>query len=416
MSRYIKRNVIHFVQAVLFAIFTSLGIGGRILRRERPVILLEPEKVRRILVIRLDLLGDVVNSMTAVAALHERFPGARVDMLTLPHTAAIPRQFSFVSEVYTLDTNMIRIPRNMLRRETYRAFIGIGLTLRRNRYDICISLFGLMASIWAFVSGAHQRIGYKRESYPYMFTDPLPGRRFDRRRHEIRWDLDLAARAGASGEWRTPSLHVLPDAAARAEALLAARGVGPGDRLLGIHGGAVNGSAKRWPAMHWAALADRLIERHGVTIVLTGSANERHIAEDICARMRHRPVMLTGETDIDGLLAVLARCDLVISGDSGPLHMAVALGRPTVSLYGPTDPAIYGPTPRPGQRAIVLRRDLACSPCYNLLATAECPYGQPSCMIDITVGQVFAAATRLLDGQRREEDRAPEEAATVATT
>ena len=82
--------------------------------------------------------------------------------------------------------------------------------------------------------------------------------------------------------------------------------------------------------------------------------------------------------DIDELLAVLARCDLVLSGDSGPLHMAVALGRPAVALYGPTDPAIYGPLPKPGQPAMVISRGLGCSPCYNLLATAECPYGQPA--------------------------------------
>lgn len=399
MRRFIKRNIIHFVQAVLFVFFTTLGIGGRLLRRERMLIVLDPAEVRRILVIRLDLLGDLVNSMTAVATLHERFPRARIDLLTLPHTAPIPRQFPFVSEVYTLDTNMIRIPRNLLRRDTYRAFIDMGLTLRRNHYDLCLSLFGLMASIWAFISGAHQRIGYKRESYPYMFTDPLPGRRFDRRRHEIRWDLDLAARAGASGDWRTPTLRALPDAQARVAALLAAHGVGSRDCLVGIHGGAVNGSAKRWPAMHWAALADRLIERRGVKVVLTGSANERHVADDIRGRMRQAPIVLTGETDIDELLAVLARSDLVISGDSGPLHMAVALGRPTVSLYGPTDPAIYGPTPGPGQPAIVLRRGMACSPCYNLLATAECPHGQPACMIDITVGQVFAAAIEILENR-----------------
>jgi ADP-heptose:LPS heptosyltransferase len=83
--------------------------------------------------------------------------------------------------------------------------------------------------------------------------------------------------------------------------------------------------------------------------------------------------------------------------------MAVALGRPTVSLYGPTDPAIYGPTPQAGQLAIVLRRGMACSPCYNLLATAECPHGQPACMIDITVGQVFAAASGLLSKEAARE-------------
>jgi ADP-heptose:LPS heptosyltransferase len=113
--------------------------------------------------------------------------------------------------------------------------------------------------------------------------------------------------------------------------------------------------------------------------------------------MMHRPLVLTGETGVDELLAVLSRCDLVISGDSGPLHMAVALGRPTISIYGPTDPAIYGPAPRPGQEAVVIRRGLHCSPCYTLHATAECPHGQPSCMIDVTVGEVLSAALRVLE-------------------
>jgi ADP-heptose:LPS heptosyltransferase len=94
--------------------------------------------------------------------------------------------------------------------------------------------------------------------------------------------------------------------------------------------------------------------------------------------------------------------------------MAVALGRPTVSIYGPTDPAIYGPTPRPGQPAIVLSRGLACSPCYNLLATAECPHGQPACMIDVTVSRVFAAAVTLLDGQADREAPLPEKATATA--
>ena len=79
--------------------------------------------------------------------------------------------------------------------------------------------------------------------------------------------------------------------------------------MVGIHGGAVNGSAKRWPASHWASLADRLIEERGVRIVLTGSASERAIAADIRGRMQHAPLVLTGETDIDELQAVLARCD-----------------------------------------------------------------------------------------------------------
>ncbi|MDB5077590.1 MAG: waaF [Chloroflexi bacterium] len=397
LSKYIKRKIVHFIQAVLFVLFTGLGAGARLLKWERALGKLDPSEVHRILVIRLDLLGDMVNSMPAVAALHDRFPHARITMLTMPYTAAIPRQFSFVDEVLTLDPNIVRSPRNLLRPQTYMTFLKMGLRLRRERFDLCVSLFGLTASIFAFASGARQRIGYLRESYPYMFTDPIPGRRFDRRQHEVQWDLDLAAAAGASGAFRHPSLRVLPEPGIRVAARLAELGVCPGDRVIGIHGGAINGAAKRWPAMHWAALADRLIGDHGCKVILTGSASERHISDDIVARMSHTPIVLTGETDIDELLEVLARCDLVVSGDSGPLHLAVALGRPTVSIYGPTDPAIYGPTPKPGQKAVIIRRGLACSPCYNLLATAECPHGQPVCMIDVTVGQVLSASLELLE-------------------
>ena len=397
LQRLIKRKIVHAIQAVLFVIFSGLGMGARLLRWERRLGPPDPASVRKILVIRLDLLGDMVNSMTAVAALHERFPEARITMFTLPHTAPIPRRFSYVDEVLTLDINRIRSPRNLLRPRLYADFLAMAFRLRRERFDLCLSLFGLMASLWAFASGARRRIGYARESYPFMFTDPLPGRRFDRPRHEVRWDLDLAAAAGASAAPRIPPLTAPSEATARMTARLAELGVREGDLLIGIHGGAMNGSAKRWPPMHWAALADRLIGEHGAKVAFTGSAGEAAISEDIRRRMRYEPLVLTGKTDIDELLAVLARCDLVISGDSGPLHMAVALGRPAVSIYGPTDPRIYGPTPRAGRQAVVIRRDLACSPCYNLLATAECPHGQPACMIDVPVREVFAAALAVLE-------------------
>jgi lipopolysaccharide heptosyltransferase II len=397
LKRLIKRKIVHAIQAVLFVIFSSLGMGARLLRWERRMGPPDPTSVRKILVIRLDQLGDMVNSMTAVEALHERFPHARITMFTLPHTAPIPRRFSYVDEVLTLDTNRIRSPHNLLRPAVYADFIAMAIRLRRERFDLCVSLFGLMASLWAFASGARIRVGYARESYPFMFTDPLPGRRFDHLRHEVRWDLDLAGATGASAAPRLPTLTASPEATARMTVRLAELGVGEEDLLIGIHGGSLNGSAKRWPSMHWAALADRLIGEHAAKVVLTGSAGEATISEDIRRRMHYEPLVLTGKIDIDELLAVLARCDLVISGDSGPLHMAVALGRPTVSLYGPTDPRIYGPTPRPGQQAVVIRRGLACSPCYNLLATAECPHGQPACMIDIPVREVFAAALAVLE-------------------
>ena len=396
LDRTIKDAIIHFLQALLWVLFGVIGLWGRVAALKAPYPRFEPDKVRKILVLRLDLLGDVLLSMPAVEALHERYPRAEIWMMTLPYTANIPARYPFVTRVVTLDTNEIRSLRGLLNPATLKKWLGFYLLLRRQRFDLAVSLFGLTASIWAFMSGATHRIGYRKEAYPLLHTRALPGMRYDHREHEARWCLRLAALAGASSTPRYMHLDVEPDAAERVSRLLVERGVAPDTLLIGVHAGSINGSAKRWPALHWAALADRLHEEYGATMVLTGSRSELPIAEEVTAAMDTAPLVLTGQTSINELAALLARCDLVLSGDSGPLHMAVALNKPTVSVYGPTDPGLSGPYPRPGQTAVVLRMDMGCSPCYNALATAECPYGNTDCMHYLTVDRMYATVRRVL--------------------
>jgi lipopolysaccharide heptosyltransferase II len=267
-----------------------------------------------------------------------------------------------------------------------------------------------MASIWAFLSGATHRIGYRQEAYPLLHTYTLPGRRYDRRQHEVRWCLDLAEAAGATRRPRDVHLEVESTAAERMRRVLEGQGVGEQTLLIGMHAGSINGSAKRWPAAHWAELADRLHDACGAMVVLTGSQDELPIVQAVTAAMRTRPLVLAGKTTVDELAAVLARCDIVLSGDSGPLHIAVALNRPTISVYGPTDPAISGPYPRPGQTALVLRAGIGCSPCYNALTTAECPYGNTACMHHLTVDRMYHAVQRVL----REQNLVPRAASDAA--
>lgn len=400
LDRAIKDGIIDVIQALLWVAFGVMGLWGRITGLKWPYPRFDPAKVRKILVLRLDLLGDVLLSMPAVEALHERYPQAEIWMMTLPYTADIPARYPFVTRVVSLDTNGIRSPRGLLRPATLKEWFGVYLLLRRQHFDLAVSLFGLMASIWSFMSGATHRIGYAREAYPLLHTKTLPGMRYDRRQHEVRWCLALAELAGAARKPRYMHLEVEPEAAARMRAVLAERGVDEEMLLIGIHAGSINGSAKRWPATHWAELADRLHEENGATVILTGSKSELPIAREVVAAMRTQPIVLTGETTVNELAAVLERCDLLLSGDSGPLHMAVALNRPTVSLYGPTDPCISGPYPRPGQTATVLRLGLGCSPCYNALATAECPYANTACMHHLTVDRVQCAVRQALQEQR----------------
>jgi lipopolysaccharide heptosyltransferase II len=404
LNRTAKDTIVDFIQAVLWVVFGVIGLWGRISGLKWPYPRFEPENVRKILVLRLDLLGDVLLTMPAVEALHERYPGAEIWMMTLPYTSDIPARYPFVHRVVALDTNGIRSLRGLLNPRTLKKWYDTYWLLRRQRFDLAVSFFGLMASLWAFHSGARHRMGYYKEAYPLLHTHTLPGRRYDRRHHEARWCLDLAALAGASGRDRYLHLSVEPSAAARMGRVLAAQGIDDGSLVIGVHAGSINGSAKRWPAAHWAELADRLQEELGARVVLTGSRAEMPIARGVAGLMRTRPIVLTGETSVDELAAVLARCDLVLSGDSGPLHMAVALNRPTISIYGPTDPAISGPFPRPGQTAVVLRTGIGCSPCYNALATADCPYGNAVCMSHLTVDTAYAAARRVAHESRQKAE------------
>jgi lipopolysaccharide heptosyltransferase II len=161
--------------------------------------------------------------------------------------------------------------------------------------------------------------------------------------------------------------------------------------VVTLHGGARNGQAKRWPTGHFARLAERLVEEFNALVVLTGAGSEAQLAHAIEERCHHRLLNLAGKTSLPELVALLSASDLVISGDSGPMHIACAVGTPVISLHGPTDPLLSGPTAPPPD-GIVLRRELWCSPCYDASATAECPFGNPVCMKSLPVDLVYGAA------------------------
>jgi lipopolysaccharide heptosyltransferase II len=163
--------------------------------------------------------------------------------------------------------------------------------------------------------------------------------------------------------------------------------------VVTLHGGARNGQAKRWPTSHFARLAERLVSEFDALVVLTGAPSEAELAAAIGAECRYPLLNLLGRTSLAELVALLAVSDLVISGDSGPMHIATAVQTPVIALHGPTDPALSGPM---SPDAIVLRRALWCSPCYDASATAECPFDNPVCMKGLGPDLVFVAARRRL--------------------
>ena len=169
-----------------------------------------------------------------------------------------------------------------------------------------------------------------------------------------------------------------------------------GEQYAVLVPGASNGAAKRWPARHWAALGDQISSEMGLSVVLSGGASERTLAQSIVDEMSQPTVNLSGETSLAGLAPLLGGARLVVAGDTGPLHLAAALRRPVVGIFGPTDPMNTGPL---GDAARVVRLGLGCSPCYDLISPADCklPDRSTPCMWGLTPLQVMTAIRDVLE-------------------
>lgn len=345
---------------------------------------------QRILVIRLDLIGDLVMSLVILPALKRTYPEATIDLLALPSSAKIITPGTDVAQVIPYDPNVWRRPNALLNSKNWREAFALRRRLLAQHYDLAISVFGEWAAILAVVSGATRRIGFGREGYPYFMTDDVPDRHWDSRdsKHEVDYCLELARAAGATiiPEDRVPHLTVAPQAQQDVEQLLEQAGIHTARRRIACHVSSNNGQSKRWPIPYWATLLDRLIREANCDVILTGAPNDLPIIEDILRRMHEYPINMAGKTNLAQLAALLQSADLLITGDSGPMHIACAVGTPLIAIHGPTDPALSGPV---SPQATIVRSDIWCSPCYNAQGPADCRFFTTQCMKNITPTQLF---------------------------
>ncbi|MGH2495516.1 MAG: lipopolysaccharide heptosyltransferase II [Ktedonobacteraceae bacterium] len=363
-----------------------LGRGGR---KFAP---LSPRTVqpRRILVIRLDLIGDLVLSMTVVRALKRTYPGAEIDLLALPSSAQIVKDDPDLSNVITYDPNVWRRPKALVQGRNWRNALSVIRRLRARRYDIAVSVFGNWAAMLAVASGAQRRVGFGRESYPGFMTDSVAGRHWQQgeRLHEVDYCLKLARAAGVAvtPDDRIPRLFVTASVRDELDELLHELGISQDKPLIACHVSSNNGQSKRWPVPYWATLIDRLICERGAQVVLTGAKGDLPLIERVTSRMEQTAFNLAGKTSLAQLAALLQRADVLVTGDSGPMHIAGAVGTPLIAIHGPTDPAQSGPV---SPSATVLKSGIWCSPCYNAKGPADCRFYTTQCMKNILPAQVL---------------------------
>ena len=339
--------------------------------------------MKNIIVIKLSAIGDVIHALPVSYAIKEQFPEAHLTWVVEQAAYAILVDNPYIDEIILFEKAKFRSLGGFLRE--------IGPFRRRLRtrcYDASLDLQGLFKSAAiAFNAGAKLRIGTAnmREG-AHLVSRPVRGAHAEG--HIVERYLDVARALGCVvREVRFPVAVSERDAAA-ADTLLMREGVQEGRRFVALAIGA-NWPNKRWPTEQFAALSDRLYRAHYIPVLVGGGALDETIAQDIMRASEIPPVNLVGRTNLKQLAHIFTRAALVLGGDTGPVHLAAGLRRPTVMLMGPTDANRNGPY---GQLENAIEVDRPCRGCWK----RTCPKGL-DCLAAITVDQVAAKISAVLD-------------------
>jgi len=345
------------------------------------------DAVKRILVRGPNWLGDAVMCEPTLRGLRSLFPEAQIALLVKPYVAEVFVGHPAVTRVLTYDSKG--------RHAGLTGKWALAGQLRQQGFDLAI-LFqnAFEAALLSFLAGVPRRCGYAIDGRGLLLSDPiaLPDRRSPP--HLVRYYWDILKPLGLTGDPAAPRLVVFPEEEQAMEERFVKGGLPASDLVVGINPGSTGGRAKRWLPERFAEAADRLCrtirESRGqqVSVVIVGGKEEEELGQEIAARLSSRSLVLSGATTIRELMAALKRCEVLLTNDSGPMHVANALQVPVVSIFGSTDWRKTAPFGNPDG---LVRQPVDCAPCMLL----ECPIDH-RCMTRVTVDQVYEAAVKQL--------------------
>ena len=350
---------------------------------------------KRVLLFRLERIGDLLMTLGAIGAIRARLPDAELRLVVGSWNAPLAHCMQAVDAVETFDVSWLSRERPG---STLRTAAVQSAAWRRHGFDLAINFEpDIRSNALLAASGAHRRGGFVSGGGGGFLTDVLD---YDRTIHSAANAQRLVDRLLppdrfppiADSRNRIPLL--IPRAAREAATRLLAAHDGSGP-LVGINPGAGR-LIKEWPPQRFAAAAAALAAGDGATIVLLGAEGDRAQADGVRQALPSEVALIdiVGQVPLLELAAVLARLSVLITGDTGPAHLAAAVDTPVVAIFGPTDPTRYAPlTPH----AEVVHADLWCRPCGRLRQPPKrCTHGAPDCLTGVETGAVVAAARRLI--------------------
>jgi len=343
------------------------------------------DEIRRIVVRGPNWLGDAVMCEPALSQVRTLFPQAEITLLVKPAIADLLAQHPAVNRTLVYDD-----------RGRHAGVTGkwtLTGVLRRHRFQLAI-LFqnAFEAALISFLAGIPRRFGYATDGRSLLLTDPVSVPPRSAQKHQVEYYWDLLKPLGGQGQASAPRLFVTPEESALIARRLADAGIGPSDLVIGVNPGSTYGHAKRWLPDRYAEVVNRMVKeaqsqtgaRVGVAIV--GAKGEEALGKAIAGQIHTRTVVCSGQTTVRELLALVKRCQLFLTNDTGPMHVAAAFNVPLVAVFGPTDWQTTSPF---GVDAQLVRQPVSCAPCL----LRECPIDH-RCMTGVTVEQVHSATLR----------------------
>jgi len=318
-------------------------------------------------------------SLPALRALRERFPQAEISILAKPWVAELYGREPFCDRL--IPYTALSLAEKWAAARDLRGFGFDCAILFQNAFEAAAAAWGARIP---------ERIGYARDGRSFLLTRAIAApKRGEIPRHERFYYLELLRRTGIIHGMPENDLIRLDGAAAAREAGVERfRELGLGDAVIGVSPGAAYGSAKRWLPERFAESADRVASETGASVAVFGSREERELCAKVTAAIRAPARNFAGETSLAEFIEMAAACRVYLTNDSGAMHIASALGVPTVAVFGATDETATGPT---GPMARVVRENVECSPCLK----RECPIDH-RCMTRVDAARVAETALGLL--------------------
>jgi heptosyltransferase-2 len=338
---------------------------------------------RRILIVRTDRIGDVLLSTPVIKAVRQRYPCAYIAMMVSPYAEDIAEGNPYLDEVIIYDKNA--------RHKSWINSLGFAMKLKKKRFDLAIVLHPTnRVHLLTFSAGIPRRLGYDRK-LGFLLTDRIKHTKQLGQKHELEYNLDLLNYLGISVEDKSLFMPIKTKSENWVKELFKAEGVSAADKLLAIHPGA-SCLSKIWPAERFAQAAERLAEKYGFKVLVIAGPKDIKIATEVVKNIKYPVINLAGKTSVSQLASLLKKCYLFISNDSGPVHIASAVGTPVISVFGRSQkglsPTRWGPR---GEKDRILHKEAGCIECL----AHNCVKGF-ACLKAITVDEIIEVADSII--------------------